>query len=347
MVGLIIGGFLAVRAAKNVVDRIDNAIDSISSESSKWRETIDSLGKDLDKQLTKINQESRSWRQSVQEESKEWRDSLDSIVNKGIPRIISDTTFGIGIEFRCNIDFLLQRTQSELIELRNEIARAVNIAERANPFNIPVVCSTSPNSIDLRRIGSITETVNVAGYNFDKGSVMLKVKNFDSSIVDETDGVTVNNPYLLTIRIARAVDGADLAAAPSTVVLSNKTEQIFLELQNGEVLARIPISGQDVPGVVLDVAGRYISVGGDGGGGLTYDLKQQNTSIVLDEFDLQGKFISQGKGNITGRKIVLDYESFIDGETGEVTLNVQDNGDLFGEYIDNNGNRFKITLDKQ
>ncbi|NJM74485.1 MAG: hypothetical protein HC852_00505 [Acaryochloridaceae cyanobacterium RU_4_10] len=326
----ILGFFGLGKKADKFIGSIDRAIDTLASQSDAWRETLEKLSGDLDQQLTKLGRESAAWRKEA-----------DSIVKKDIPNILNETSNAIGQEFRCDIDFIIRRTRSQLIDLRNLVAQQVKLPLRENPYNSPFVCATNPKTVDLTQIGTVTEDLQVAGYNFFDGDLSVKVLNLDGSSVNETDSLTISNSYFMTIRIAKTSDGSSTSITPKTLILTNITDKITIEDKNSNLIGQVAVVGQDLIGVIPNIAGSYKSKEK-----LTYIIKQTGSDISMEEVDLSDKFISSSQGSFDGKVLSLKYKS-IGGETGTAALNLLSNGDLEGEYIRNDGARFYMKLFKE
>lgn len=330
VINAVLGFFGLGKKVSKFIDSIDRAIDTLASQSDAWRATLEKLSGDLDQQLTKLGRESAAWRKEA-----------DSIVNKDIPNILNETSNGIGQEFRCDTDFIIRRTRAQLIDLRNVVAQQVKLPLRDNPYNSPFVCKTNPQTVDLTQIGTVTEDIQVAGYNFFNGDLFINALNLDGSSVNETDSLTISNSYFMTIRIAKTSDGSSTSIAPKTLVLSSKTDKIKIEDKDSNLIGQVAVVGQDLIGIIPNIAGSYKS-----SAKLTYIVKQTGSDISMDEVDLSDKFISSSQGGFDGKVLSLKYQS-IGGETGTATLNLLSNGDLEGEYIRNDGARFYMKLFKE
>jgi hypothetical protein len=200
---------------------VDRTADKVSKTAKDFGEGLDKtavkLVKALDEAIAKIEKESGSWRKTVEETRDVVIDEANSSIRNELTNLVNDGVAATGIEVRCNIDFVGNKTKQRLIHMRNQIAVKYKIPRRSEaPFE-PGLCQVIPSSIDLNLPPKRRSQLKLAGYDFDKDTIMVFLLNGDREI-DVTSRLAQTTKYLLTLNLSSA-NGVDFSADSNKILV--------------------------------------------------------------------------------------------------------------------------------
>lgn len=122
---------------QEAIDQIDKGVAEIQGESSKWNSTVKDIADNLPK------------------EAKE-------IVRNELTQLVERSTISVGVEFRCNVDFLANRAIQGLLRIKAILLR------KDPPDILPSLCQISPGFLDLNQPAASRNTIVIGGYDMDK-----------------------------------------------------------------------------------------------------------------------------------------------------------------------------------
>jgi hypothetical protein len=200
---------------------VDRTTDKASRTVKDFGEGLDKtavkLVKALDEAIAKIEKESGSWRKTVEETRDVVIDEANSSIRNELTNLINDGVAATGIEVRCNIDFVGNKTKQKLIHMRNQIAVKYKIPRRSEAPLEPGLCQVIPSSIDLNLPPKRRSQLKLAGYDFDKDTIMVFLLNGDQEI-DVTSRLAQTTKYLLTLNLSPA-NGIDFSSESNKILI--------------------------------------------------------------------------------------------------------------------------------
>jgi hypothetical protein len=184
----------------------------------------------LDKAINSLQSESTNWRQVLEETRDKLTDETQSTIKNEINNLISNGIAATGIEVRCNTDFVRNRTRQELIFIRNRLAEKVKVSLLPESILEPVVCQVAPTSIDLRLPPNRRNELRLAGYDFDKNNIVVKLLDDKGQEVDVTSKLAQPTKYLLTLNLSPN-RGIPLSEASDKIIVRGaKTGTLISEI---------------------------------------------------------------------------------------------------------------------
>jgi hypothetical protein len=189
---------------------------------------------------------------------KETRDILikegQSTLANEVSNVISRATSDVGIEGRCSVDFLRDRSKEELKKLRATLTKEKLELK-------PVFCKPTPSSIDMNLSSERRNLIEISGYNFKKEDIKVWLltnettnagawSGKDQKKVDVSSHLGRSSDYLLTLNLGS-----------NGVVLTPDSQKIIFELPNTneyEVVMRQP----EAPPPKTQYLNRLVSITG-------------------------------------------------------------------------------------
>lgn len=144
-----------------VTDTFNNAIAALGSQSTAWRGTLDQLKNDLVQQgqYTLANQ---------------------------VEGLITQAVSAVGIEARCDIEFLKAGLKEELAQM------LAKFQHKTIPPPVPRFCNVAPSSVDLRLTGSTRPILEIFGFNLSDRTITV-------AVVDQSGSRTVPEPGFFNV----------------------------------------------------------------------------------------------------------------------------------------------------
>jgi hypothetical protein len=122
---------------QQAIDQIDKGVAEIQGESSKWNSTVKDIAENLPK------------------EAKE-------IVRNELTQLVERSTISVGVEFRCNVDFLANRAIQGLLRIK------ALLLKQDPPAILPSLCQISPGFLNLNEPVASRSNIVIGGYDMDK-----------------------------------------------------------------------------------------------------------------------------------------------------------------------------------
>ncbi len=202
------------------LDLIEEAIDKLEEQSIDWRETLEAT-----------------------------RDSLiaagQSTLAHEVSDILSRAVSDVGIELRCDIDFLRDRVKEDLKRLRATLTKeTVKL--------VPVFCQATPKVIDMHVAPERRTHIEISGYNLDVASVQVFLENNQNQRINVSNALASPTRYLITLNLGS-----------SGVPLDLHSSKIIFELGGGETRSVNIIQAPPPPPVIKVVALNFTYWTGD------------------------------------------------------------------------------------
>lgn len=185
----------------------------------------------LDKAINTLGNESANWQQVLQETRDKLVDSANSSIKNEVTNLINNGIAATGIEVRCNVDFMRNRTRQELVHLRNKLAQKLGVSLLPESSLEPGLCQVTPSSIDLNLTPERRSELKLAGYDFNKSTVSVLLLNADKEI-DVTSKLAQPTKYLLTLNLSPA-NGINFSRESNKVLVKTT--------QGGKLISEINI----------------------------------------------------------------------------------------------------------
>jgi hypothetical protein len=215
----------------------------------------------LDDSIQKMSRQSDGWKTVLEETRDKLVKEGQSTLANEVSNVISRASSDAGIEVKCSVDFLRDRSKEELVKLRATITKEKLELK-------PVFCNPTPNSIDMNLSPERRNVVEISGYNLTTENI--KVSLLDSKANTKVDVSShLSNPsgYLLTLNLAS-----------NGVPLLPSSDKIIFDLPNAGSRS-IGISQPVAPPPKPQFLNRRIHITG------TVDMKDQE-NIGSDETKL-------------------------------------------------------------
>lgn len=169
-------------------------------------------------------------------------DEAQSTIRNEVNTLIANGIAAMGVEVRCNTDFLRNRTKQELIHVRNRLAKRIGLSALSQSPLRPEVCQVDPTSIDLALVPDRLKELKLSGYDFDKSSIVVELLEGDER-VEVTQYLAQPSKYVLTLNLS-SVNG---------VGLSEKSDRIVVSVaDNQELISDINVIQPPIPVVEPD-----------------------------------------------------------------------------------------------
>jgi hypothetical protein len=169
----------------------------------------------LDDSIQKMGRQSDGWKTVLEETRDKLVKEGQSTLANEVSNVISRASSDAGIEVKCSVDFLRDRSKEELVKLRATITKEKLELK-------PVFCNPTPNSIDMNLSPERRNIVEISGYNLTTENI--KVSLLDSKANTKVDVSShLSNPsgYLLTLNLGS-----------NGVPLSPSSDKIIFDLPN-------------------------------------------------------------------------------------------------------------------
>lgn len=159
---------------------INHAIDTLETQSDNWRNTLENLSTELQTQ------------------------GIHNAVGD-VDRLISRATVRTGVEFRCDLDFVIKRLIVGLKRIKQSILKT----SLDLPPEAPTICHVDPTEIDLAMPLNQRHSLQFAGYDFDLSDnrgrpLRALIQNEDATMTDITSNLTLSTHYSATLDLSRA-----------------------------------------------------------------------------------------------------------------------------------------------
>lgn len=115
----------------------------------------------LDDAIATISQESSSWQATLQNLETKLVGDAQSTVKTEVQQLANRTIAATGVELRCNADFLGTRVIQGLQRIKAELL------QRSIPERIPVFCQVIPSEIRMTLAADRRDKIDITGYDFD------------------------------------------------------------------------------------------------------------------------------------------------------------------------------------
>jgi hypothetical protein len=210
----IVGTMLAVVAC--------GPIQSIVNQSDKAIESIDAA-------IASLDQNSAAWQSTLTNLATQVRQEAGDLVANDITNLMQRGVGTVGVELRCNTDFIAARMKAGLQGIVASLKH-----QPVPPAPPPAICQVSPTSLDM---ASRPREVDFFGYDFDKGNLHVFLTHAGGEI--PIDGA-VSHPshYLLTVD----------TSAGTTAPLCNLENRRIVLRSNGVELSSIGVARRTCPG---------------------------------------------------------------------------------------------------
>ncbi len=185
----------------DAVVRLDTAITNLGTSGDRWMAELQALAGDLQ-------------HQGLTSAAAYVRDTVQNSIAR------------VGIEYRCNVDFTLQRIRGSLVALRDAI-RAVgghDATPQPQPAK-PFVCSVTPDRVSWKEA---TASLSFAGFDLSRGELTAVVVAPDQRVRNITSALTQSSPYQLVLNLSSAGAGFPLPC-----------QHIELRLPSGAALSQV------------------------------------------------------------------------------------------------------------
>jgi hypothetical protein len=169
----------------------------------------------LDDSIQKMSRQSDGWKDVLQETRDKLIKEGQSTLANEVSNVISRASSDAGIEVKCSVDFLRDRSKEELIKLRATLTKEKLELK-------PVFCNPTPNAIDMNLPPERRNGVEISGYNLTTENI--KVSLLDSKAQTKVDVSShLSNPsgYLLTLNLGG-----------NGVPISPNSDKIIFDLPN-------------------------------------------------------------------------------------------------------------------
>jgi hypothetical protein len=164
---------------------LDEAVDSLESESGQWREILEKALTDLPKEAS-------------------------SLIRNEISNVLSRTIAAAGVQAMCFADFLGARVRQQLMRIRATLLQALL------PPLEPALCTPNPTTIDMELAPAARNKIEFFGYDLDRTPLkVLHVTTSGSS--DVSSKLDRPSPYLMTLNLAG--NGVPLTSASQRLVV--------------------------------------------------------------------------------------------------------------------------------
>jgi hypothetical protein len=223
----------------------------------------------LDQAIQKMGSQSDGWKDVLQETRDKLIKEGQSTLANEVSSVISRATSDVGIEGRCSVDFVRDRSKEELKKLRATLTKEKLELK-------PVFCKPTPSSIDMNLSSERRNLIEISGYNFKKEDIKVWLltnettnagawSGKDQKKVDVSSHLGRSSDYLLTLNLGS-----------NGVVLTPDSQKIIFELPNTneyEVVMRQP----DAPPPKPQYLNRRVSITG------TVDMHDDETGPNEDK----------------------------------------------------------------
>jgi hypothetical protein len=149
----------------------------------------------LDDSIQKMGRQSDKWKEVLEQTRDTFIKEGQSTLANEVSNVISRASSDAGIEVKCSVDFLRDRSKEELIKLRATLTKEKLELK-------PVFCNPTPNAIDMNLPPERRNGVEISGYNLTTENI--KVSLLDSKAQTKVDVSSyLSNPsgYLLTLNL--------------------------------------------------------------------------------------------------------------------------------------------------
>lgn len=156
----------------------------------------------IDQGITDILARSDSWQSVLQQVSEKLPADISQIIRTEAQNLATRSIAQVGVEFRCNTDFLGRRAIEALRHLK-EVLLGTGIPPSALP---PAFCQVAPSSINLNDPPTSWSVVTFFGYDLDhldsnNNLVGITLLNATGSIALNEDRIGRTTHYQLTINL--------------------------------------------------------------------------------------------------------------------------------------------------
>ncbi|QHT70765.1 hypothetical protein GXP67_31010 [Rhodocytophaga rosea] len=164
----------AITTGDNAIEAVTRNAELLTNQSDKWRESLEKTVADL-KQY-----------------------GHTTLANE-VQNVVDRSVMGVGIQFRCNVDFLAQRTKILLDNVINALRNKQDFISTS-----PSLCNSSPPSLNLyleayRRTDIIFDGYDLGNKTNDGKGLSLKIVNNDENEIDQSDALSVVTFYQAVI----------------------------------------------------------------------------------------------------------------------------------------------------
>ncbi len=151
---------------------------------------IESATSSFDRAIAALGQESANWRAVMYDLEKEISEDVQSTIRTEIENLTRSAILTAGGEFRCNSEFLRMRLERELIRIRNNFAKEINIQLAQIPgysYQVPlvpekpaepVICSVVPSAVDLDLDPKRRPKIEVFGFDLRSLPINVAIINY-------------------------------------------------------------------------------------------------------------------------------------------------------------------------
>jgi hypothetical protein len=185
----------------------------------------------LDKAINTLQGESTNWRKVLQETQENLVDEANSSIRNEITNLMENGIATVGIEGRCDADFIRNRTRQELVRTRNKLAQNLGVALLPENSLEPVVCHAVPSPINLGLPPESRLVAKWTGYDLDKSKVRVLLLNGNEEI-DVTSKLDQSSNYLFTLNLSPA----------NGVGFSRQSNKILVKtVQEGKLISEVNV----------------------------------------------------------------------------------------------------------
>lgn len=181
----------------------------------------------LDDGIFKLNNANADWQRILEETRDKLTDSTQSTIRNEVSNVLARGVATIGVEFKCDTDFVRTRVRQDLIRIR------AGLLGETPPAVIPALCHVVPSQVDLSLKADQRQVIGYYGYDFDtvmRPSLFLKNKN--GALTNVSRFLSITHHYQMTLN-----------TGGNGVPLSLDDTELILKWAN-LTLSEVPIIGR-------------------------------------------------------------------------------------------------------
>jgi hypothetical protein len=123
---------------------------------------VDRAVNEIDQAIAQIERDSTRWQAVLQQLAEQFPKDIQGTVRNEVTQLAQRSVAAVGIEFRCNADFLADRAIQGLRRVR-----AMLLKQTPEPVR-PSVCHMIPSVVDLNEAADSRAKIEIAGYDMDR-----------------------------------------------------------------------------------------------------------------------------------------------------------------------------------
>jgi hypothetical protein len=150
----------------------------------------------LDEGINSLTNESADWRAVLQELVAKLTEETQATIRNEITNLIQRSVAAVGVEVRCNADFIATRVLQALVKIR------AKLLGEAVPESQPVFCTPVPTIVERSQIPKAHNHIEFYGYDFDSPTpVQVLLENKAGGSIDVSTALDRPTHYLMTLNL--------------------------------------------------------------------------------------------------------------------------------------------------